>query len=539
MIQIEKFLRFDAANAVPKYEQIKGNKRSELQSHKDQAKSFLEQALRSADIYVSGDKIRTASKEITSRINEAMDKLAAGVFHKNSYIDSAVSVDDIRALLCGDDRQLSLDTGKSERNALAIREMGDYIALNTARHTKTSMKTLRDRFMAPPYGFVETDVQWLVAKLFKAGDITVFVNNEAISLLDKSADEILRFITRNEFIEKLMTEKRVRANEKQKKSVREVMKELFGVNSLNEDDDALMKSFMGYTENLKKDLEKYEIMYSSRPEYPGKDVILSGRTLLNDILQMKYPAEFFAGVDGRKDDILDFAEDFYSVKKFLTGDQRDIFDKALGLMKIFDESKTFIVKTEIEKIVADIKAVLKNQSPYSQIHRLPELLDKFRDLYGGMLEKAAQPILATVGEARKRVFDELKGKQCENKLSDTVLSRFAELKEKASTCNNIAVLHNIKIEADALKVRLLNEIETAEREMLAAAKDRDDAVSDANDAAPAPVRVKRMKAVSFKAINTEMSWQIETEEDVDRYLSDLRKRLVDALEEDAVISVEF
>ncbi len=54
-----------------------------------------------------------------------------------------------------------------------------------------------------------------------------------------------------------MTEKRVKANEKQKKSVRTVMKELFNVTSASDDDDAIMRSFLGYASNLKNDLENW------------------------------------------------------------------------------------------------------------------------------------------------------------------------------------------------------------------------------------------------------------------------------------------
>lgn len=33
-----------------------------------------------------------------------------------------------------------------------------------------------------------------------------------------------------------------------------------------------------------------------------------------DVLQMKYSNEFFAGIDHKKDDFLDFAEDYEPVK---------------------------------------------------------------------------------------------------------------------------------------------------------------------------------------------------------------------------------
>lgn len=117
--------------------------------------------------------------------------------------------------------------------------VGRLLMGNAIQHMKTSMKSLLERFLKAPYGFVEADVQWLVAKLFKDGEIAMFVNNEAVTLLSKSEEEIIRYLTRKEFNEKLMTEKRVKANEKQKKSVREVMKELFNVTSASDDDDAI------------------------------------------------------------------------------------------------------------------------------------------------------------------------------------------------------------------------------------------------------------------------------------------------------------
>lgn len=55
--------------------------------------------------------------------------------------------------------------------------------------------------------------------------------------------------------------------------------------------------------------------------------------------EMKYSNEFFAGIDHKKDDFLDFAEDYEPVKKFFAGEQKGIFDKALKLMKIYDDSK--------------------------------------------------------------------------------------------------------------------------------------------------------------------------------------------------------
>ncbi|MCM1236624.1 MAG: BREX system P-loop protein BrxC, partial [Ruminococcus flavefaciens] len=420
----------------------------------------------------------------------------------------------------------------------------DYIALNTQRHMKTSMKSLLDRFLKAPYGFVEADVQWLVTKLFKDGEIGMYVNNESVTLLSKSEEEIIRYLTRKEYNEKLMTEKRIKANEKQKKAVREVMKELFHVTSASDDDDAIMKSFLGYASNLKNELEKLEILYQTQPAYPGRQFAASGKKLMNEILQMKYANEFFSGIDGKKDDYLDFAEDYEPLKKFFTGEQKEIFDKALRLMKIYDDSKTFIVDDEIESVVSDIKDILRKSAPYGEIYKLPDMLERFVNLYGKLLNDMQEPVDVAINEARKRVLAELEGKQCKDKLRDKFVSLFGEIMDKASRCNNVATLQNIKIEADALKVRCLNEISAEEAKYVVVPPQQGQVAEETHYGEeavkqPAPAPVKKKKTVSIKAINNEATWQIESEADVKRYVAELEKKLISSLEDNTIINVEF
>lgn len=540
-LQIEKFIRYDATNAVTKYEAIKEAKKIEMRERTATAKLFLSESLKNATIYANGDKIQTNSKEIVGRINEAIGKLVATVYHKLSYIDAATSENDIRALFKNNGQQLTLDGDTTSVNQLALRDVNDYIALNTQRHMKTSMKSILERFLKAPYGFVEADIQWIVAKLFRDGEIGMFVNNEAVTLISKSDEEIIRYLTRKEFNEKLMTEKRIKANEKQKKSVREVMKELFNVTSSSDDDDTIMKSFLGYASNLKTELEKLEIRYQTQPEYPGKFLVSSGKNLMNEVLQMKYANEFFICVDKSKDDFLDFAEDYEPLKKFFAGDQKDIFDKALRLMKIFNDSKTFVVDNEIEKVVADINIILKKSAPYSEIFKLPDLLEKFIKLYGNLLRDMQKPIEAAIQDARKRVFDELDGKKCHDKLKDKFIKLFQEISNKATHCNNVATLQNIKVEADALKVRCLNEISNEEARLIALEQPIQKDNADKADIAivPTPAPVKKKKTVSIKSINNASTWQIETEEDVKRYLAELEKKLMNTLEDNTIINIEF
>ena len=227
-LKIEGFLRKNTSAQLVKYETIKENKRIEMRERNANAKLYLTEALKEATIYVNGDVARVNGKEVSSRINEAISRLVQTVYHKLPYIDTPMGEAEIRKMLhTSNQLSLGLESG-AEPNAHALDDVQGFISMNTRNHMKTSMKTVKDRFMKAPYGFVEDDVHWLVARLFKRGDLTFTVNGAAVSLNNKSEEEIISFITKKAFVEKLLMEERVRVSDKDKKAVRDVMKEVFG-----------------------------------------------------------------------------------------------------------------------------------------------------------------------------------------------------------------------------------------------------------------------------------------------------------------------
>ena len=53
--------------------------------------------------------------------------------------------------------------------------------------------------------------------------------------------------------------------------------------------------------------------------------------------------------------------------------------------------------------------------PYSEIFKLPDLLDNFIELYSRLLIGMQKPIEKAIQEARQRVFEELKNKKCHDR----------------------------------------------------------------------------------------------------------------------------
>ena len=548
-LKIEKYLRLSNSNTVTKYEQIKDAKRSEMRERSNNARIFLEQSLKNASIYANGDKIQSSAKEISSKINEALGKLVATTYHKITYINKAMGEADIKAVLKGSSSsQISLDETSSVPNHLALADVLDFISLNSQRHAKTSMKTIMDRFTKAPYGFIEYDVQWIVAKLFKDGDIAFYVNNDVVSLITKSEDEIYKYITRKEYLEKLLTEKREKANDKQKKIVREVMKELFNAMPPSDEDDTMLASFHQFAGKLKSELEKLEIHYTSSPlhKYPGQTIVKEGKNQLINILSIKATPEFFKTIEKSQDDLLDMAEDYEPVKAFFGSEQKTIWDKTIDKLKIYQESKTFIAKKEIEEIVADIQTIIDKPKPYQDIKKLPELLQSYLDMYGDLLEEMEGPVYTVISECKARVLEELKDEELNQKFLAKINAKFSALEEKTKECNNVATLQNIKIEADILKVRFLEEIREEYQKILAKReKEQNDTeiITEGGKKNPpayvAPPKTKKYHTLSIKDINSETTWILESEADIDKYIDTLRQKLKQNLKEDLILNIEF
>ena len=133
-------------------------------------------------------------------------------------------------------------------------------------------------------------------------------------------------------------------------------------------------------------------------------------------------------------------------------------------------------------------------------------------------------------------------KKCHDKLSNKYVNLFKEISDKALHCNNVATLQNIKVEADALKVRCLNEIEAEESKIIAKEQPSDATVDSNTESSvinPHTPKVKKRKTVSIKSINNATTWQIENEADVKKYIAELEKKLMNTLEEDTIINIEF
>ena len=531
MLKIDKYLNRPSSGADA-YKSIRRAKEDERIEKKTRIRIFIEDAIKNADIYVCGDKTTIASKDPVSRIDEAMKKLIETQYSKLSYMETSPELSDIAAIFNDSGNQQTMaGTSDTIPNKLAMDEVELEIKKKSQSGADTLMKTLQDRFVKSPYGFDVKDVQWLVAMLFKLGRVSLLINSQALSTMSNTKDELVKYITKREYTDKLVIKIRQRATDTQIRSVKEVLTDYFGITVTSDDDDVLHKSFKNYAEKKVKDYDRILVEYRVNPGLPSNKVIEDAKKRLEGILEISDTSKLLAEIDKARDDLLDDAEDVVPVLGFFAGEQKTIFEKSQKYMQIFENSKTFVSDKEILGIYNALSDIVKDRNPYRRIPELPELNQKFAAMYSKLLEKEAEAIKPVVAADHKIIRDELEKKGLTDELGEGFANRFNELRDKLGTSNEIAAVKNIKLESDALKLRCLDEIAEYERAHQPE-PEPDDPVSP-----PVKPQTKKKKNVSISTIAGARTYTIENEGDVDKFLAELKKNLMNELEADTIITL--
>lgn len=549
-IKIYKFLNKNATGARGSFDSIRRAKEDERIEKKDRIRIYIEDALKHADIYVNGDKANISAKEPVSRINEALGKLVSMQYNKLTYMETAPELSDIAEIFNDNDGQLSfLGTSDTTPNKLALEEVIQVISLNNARHMKTSLKSLQDKFGAAPYGFDTKDVQWLVAMLFKMGKISLTYNSQSLSMLSNTKDEMVRYLTKREFVEKLLIDIRERATDGQIRSVKEVLRDYFGYSLSSDDDDTIMRSFKNKAQDKLKSFHDIMIEYRLNPKLPCKSYMEQAKKNLEELLVIEEPVEFFKIVDKKKDDLLDDADDTAPVFDFFKSGQKKIFEKALEQIQIFENSKTYVREQDIIDNVAQMEAIVTAKDPFRQIQKLPDMSMKFVQQYGSLLEKEVQAIRPIVDGDLQKLLNTLKEKGLESLFQDKFMRLFDELNKKLDTSYEIAGVKNIRWESDELKLRCQDEIkeyEEAQRQKVTSKPmvDPITATTDKKNTFPVnPVtpsdlpRQKKRKNLSISNVAGARTYMIENEQDIDQFLAEMKRNLLNELEDDTIITL--
>jgi hypothetical protein len=157
----------------------------------------------------------------------------------------------------------------------------------------------------------------------------------------------------------------------------------------------------------------------------------------------------------------------------------------------------------------------------------------------GLLEKEAAIMDPLVHDDFLKVKEVLDTKPFAEVLRPCINKRFEEIWEKLRTSSDIAAIKNIKLESDTLKIKCLDEIDEYERAHQPAPEPPVVLGKEPIEPIPAPTKVKtkRRKNVSISNVAGARTYSIETEQDIDKFLAEMKQKLMNELDDDTIITL--
>ena len=205
VLKIDAYLRIKGGTkSTIAIEDIKTKKGREREDRLKRAKFLIEEALKTAEIYVNGSILDIKEKGGVDRINEGLRALIDSKYNKLNYIkDFKDNVKELFDIMDTKLNQLSLlDTNS---NKLAVDEIKNHIETSTSRNLQVTAKTVISKFSNAPYGWKDIDIQAIIVGLFKTQDIKVIFNNEILSPNNR---EIVNYVTKRDNLDRTILKTR-------------------------------------------------------------------------------------------------------------------------------------------------------------------------------------------------------------------------------------------------------------------------------------------------------------------------------------------
>ena len=461
-----------------------------------------------------------------------MGKLVDKVYNKLSYMDFAPDKSDIKKELTNEYQQTLIASETKAMNA--VNDMDSYISDQSKLHNTLTLKSLINRYSKAPYGFVNLDVQWLLASLFAQKRIVLTINSDEISLRNTDASKILDYLTKNEYLEKLLVSEKEVIDSSKIRKVKEVLKEVYSLNLTHDNDERIMDEFKRVNTSKIEEIDKCLLEFRISNKYPGKSILEESKELFNDANNKKNTLQFYNYVSDNDEEFLDLADDLDPVLAFFNGSQKAIFDESCEVYKVYEENINLINDSDLSDVASEIYRIISMPNPYSNIRKLPELNNKFTTHFDEILEDKKTIILNGIKEDYESIKLRLNTDELKAKFENKFISEFDSLKNKLDSEKNIAIIDGITMESENLKNNCIHEIDLFINS-ITPIYPPEGAINKPVSPQPIPVEVD----VDIKTITLSPKVKIESEDQIDEFLQKVKTELKNKLENADIINLKL
>jgi len=527
-VKTARFLNLNSGQR-PEQESLLREKANENAERKKRLRHGFEELFQSAFFSMIGDDHAPKSASPSTMIEACYSYVIENTFSKLKLLKATPSevLHELRAVLSADDiAQAGLDLDDEAVNPEAVKEVDNFIALKTELNQPVYVRDLIQHFSKRPFGWPDNEILLLLARLALAGKVELTHQGAPLSL-DKAFEPLTSVKKRNE----IRVKKRKQIGDEQLARAIKITKSLFNKTvpgSSEKELDAVLRAELNSWKQALNDFNSK----SETGHYPGKRQIGIGIRLVEEMTDQGNSYYLIQKLIDSANELEDFVEDFE--------DLDDFYNKQFGTWRALEQAlnQEFpINRGVLEKdekaanALHQLDTIYQNDSPYGQIRLVSGLIEQVRELNNELLEQKRLSAIEKINDRIGQVTEQLDAAQAplelRNKTLKPLQDSIRKVEETAAIYQVITVQSDSKELEDEAYDAINHHIEQQKQLAQASAQEQ----PAAKEKPPVPVAKKiitiRPAALSNSGSDSLM---IETREDIDQYLEQLKERLLEAVE---------
>ncbi|MDB4631884.1 BREX system P-loop protein BrxC [bacterium] len=533
-LRTDKYLRTkDDSSTQPTTRRIHKDLAAENQQRRNLLSNLLSDMLVEASYFVAGEKLELNANAPMSAMEESLEYLIENTFTKLSYLKHLNDnpIKEIQAILKSDDAaQQTLQMDLPENNPQALEEVRRYIELASGRDKEIVMYDVcYGRFSDRPYGWPELETAILLVRLYVAGEILFMRGGDAIKHDDLSAT-----LSETKNWRKITVVQKVTAKAEDVKKARELGKDVFHEMG-PETEESLYAFLRKKLENQRACLNRYADL-AQDGRYPGKETISDSVSTIKSLLNVDESNKFLERFNENKDNLLQLSDDFSDMEHFFES-QKPTWDKLLKAEQQFSLNQRQLEQDEDAKKALDrIKVLRAAAAPYGMVHEVDPLVTTIQKVNESLVNEQRARSLEVIQAQIESIRQELKATGDDKILSSSCLKPLESLKSQVTGQTSLAHITQAEMDAVNLKDTAITKVGQFITQQATKKPDQvaEDHPKDGYSDEPAP-KFKQPKVIHPKTLTTKT--YLESQDDIDEFLTALRKQLEAAINNDERIEI--
>ena len=511
----EKYIQNTNSNTLePTKQRILSERAQQNLDRKKAIILHLKESIADAKMFLNGSELTDiGTRDPKTKITLGVQQLIKTIYTNLKMLTVDFTESHLQKLIQSQDDVLFKDT----LHEIEI-EVLNRIQRSNALHERTTTKSLIDYFAGRPYGWYQTAVLCIIAKLYKRNKISL--KQDGNTLDDRNVFEALQ---KNNQYSNTIIELEEEIQNTQIQKLKNFYQEYFNEPNLGNEPKSVSRLFKDRVLKEVKDLSE---IYSLRGRFRFLEAMGEPLSRLKLIGEKEHPY-FFNALDKYQDDLLDDKENVLEVvKKFMNGTQKSIFENVLKFLDSNNANFDFIGSDNLSVL----SVAAESPTPYKGA-----LMQEAK----AAMESIQKEVTELQTLEREIAFEGI-GQSLSKLKSFEEFAKLSEVQQREITLPFEKLISDIQQERFIANIRTkANKAETdlyeKQLELMMRLANPPKPVEPGKPAEPPKPKIIFVRRDSVKVAYSKPA--LETKQDVDEYIEALRVQYIRIINEDKRISL--